>query len=58
MPQKILGAYGRFVIIEDKTGRVMERVEGWANEVAALVRSEYGRRYSARIIENLDRNQP
>lgn len=52
--QKVLGTYGRFEIVNDKTGQVMERVEGWAVDVANLVREEYGPRYTAKIVENLD----
>ena len=51
---KILGAYCKFEIVNDRTGQIMERVEGWAKDVADLVRSEYGRNYTARIITNLD----
>ena len=51
---KVLGAYCKFEIVCDRTGKVMERVEGWAKDVADLVRSEYGPRYTARISANLD----
>jgi hypothetical protein len=51
---KVLGAYCKFEIVNDRTGKVMERVEGWAKDVADLVRAEYGRNYTARIVANLD----
>jgi hypothetical protein len=52
--EKVLGAYCKFEIVNDRTGKVMERVTGWAKDVAQLVREEYGTRYSAKIVEVLD----